>query len=46
MRKFIVTYNDIAIKMPDYRGKFDEFANMTKSAITGGRKAERVHVQL
>ena len=44
MRKFIVTYNDIAIKMPDYRGKFDEFANMTKSAITGGRKAERVQV--
>ena len=44
MRKFIVTYNDIALKMPNYSGKFNEFANITKSALTGGIKAERVQV--
>ena len=43
MSKFIVTYNEIAIKMPEYQARFLEYPKMTKSAMTSRNKSERVH---
>ena len=45
MSKFIVTYNEIAIKMPEYQARFLEYPKMTKSAMTSRNKSERVHVR-